>query len=63
MVRKFYLSHSSLADGRSEADGNESAAVVLCALGMFQLTSDARWIRSPSLTGDRIYTRNRERNE
>ena len=34
-VRNFHLSHSPLADGRSEADGNESTAIVSCALGMF----------------------------
>ena len=33
----FYRSRFSLADERSEADGNESAAGISCALGMFQI--------------------------
>ena len=33
----FYRSRFSLADERSEADGNESAASISCALGMFQV--------------------------
>jgi hypothetical protein len=37
MVRKFYQPHSSLADESLEADGNESAASISCALGMFQV--------------------------
>ena len=34
---KFYRSRSFLADECSEADGNESAAGISCALSMFQV--------------------------